>query len=109
MFKALLVVLTMAYVGHASATTAVPTNIVNLDKAEFVGSLVLSNMNSQAVNNLKPTPVSFSRGFRTLEDCNEWAVNPTFDFKIVGTPHSTTQASWETQSYMVLVGGCAAK
>lgn len=109
MFKALLVLVTMVYVGHASATTAVPTNIVNLDKVQFVGSLVIANLNSNAANNIKPASDNLVVGFRDMAACQAFVDGFALTFKIDGNAHSTTQASWETQTYAVLVGGCVAK
>lgn len=110
-FKVILVLLTMVYVGHASATTLppVPTNIVNLDKAQFVGSLVVANLNPNAANNIKPASDNLVVGFRDMAACQAFVDGFTLTFKIDGNAHSTTQASWETQTYAVLVGGCVAK
>lgn len=100
----------MVFSSGANATTpAVPTNIINLDKVQFIGALVIANQNSNAANSIKPTPDNLVIGFRDMESCQAFVDNFNLTFKIEGHPHSTTQSSWETQAYSVLVGSCVVK
>lgn len=103
MFKALLVLVTMVYMGHANASgVAVPTNIINAPKAQFIGSMVTQIEGSIQKISASVTPVNPQ--FKDCNACTNWLDNgTTATAKFTKT---TTQSAWTSQGSLGFVGNC---
>lgn len=105
MFKALLVVVTMLAMNQASATgVAVPTNIVNAPKAQFIGSMVTANGEKTSLVPTSVTPINPQ--FKDCAACLKWLDGSTVSAAVAKFTSATLQTSWGKTGLIGFVGEC---
>ena len=99
----------MMFQGHANATTpAVPTNIVNAPKAQFIGSMVTANNDNIGKINATATPLNPQ--FKDCAACNTWFANsnglPAVSGIAAKFTNTNPQKSWAVGGYVGFIGSC---
>ena len=100
--------------GQANATVLPPvnTNIVNVNKAQFIGSMVTSNNDSSASKSIRQAVTPLNPQFKDCTACNQWlsdiAANTAgIAAKFVGsTSANNMQTSWGNTGYVGYIGSC---
>lgn len=101
------VILALTYifspVVHATTgVPAVPTNIINAPKAQFIGSMVTSIEGS--IQKISPSVTHVNPQFKDCNACMNWLDNgTTATAKFTKT---TTQSAWTSQGSLGFVGNC---
>lgn len=119
MFKALLVVVSMWMVvgcdnANAAGLPAVNTNIVNANKAAFVGSMITSQTHNSGTVVIRQAVTPINREFKDFAACEAWVANlATPDSFLVarfigeGNGQGKNLATdWEKYGYVGYIGGC---
>jgi len=118
MFKIVLVAITAAYFvvpAHANSLPPVNTNIVNANKAAFVGSMITAQTNSTATEVIRQAVTPVNREFKNCEACNAWVANldsstPGLVAKFIGNGNGIGQnleTDWAKYGYIGYIGGCS--
>lgn len=117
MFKLALVAITAAYFvvpAHASTLPPVNTNIVNANKAAFVGSMITAQTSSLANQVIRQSVTPLNVLFSNMAACETWVGNlgsiaPGLTAKFIGSGNGiggSLAASWDKYGYVGYVGGC---
>ena len=106
----------MFFGGTASATVLPPvnTNIVNANKAAFVGSMVTSQTNPTASEVIRQAVTPLNREFRDFAACENWLANlagatPGVSATFIGNGNGVGRlldADWVKYGYIGYIGGC---
>lgn len=118
MFKLALVAITAAYFvvpAHANSLPPVNTNIVNANKAAFVGSMITSQTSNTSTKTIRQAVTPVNREFKNCEACNAWVANldlpnPGLVAKFVGNANGSgnlLDADWTQYGYIGYIGGCS--
>lgn len=106
----------MVFGGSASATALPPvnTNIVNANKAAFVGSMITSQTNPTASEVIRQAVTPLTIEFRSIEACQAWLTNiasatPGVSATFIGSGNGVGKlldADWIKYGYIGYIGGC---
>lgn len=117
MFKALLVVVTMVFVSQANAASLPPvnTNIVNANKAQFIGSMITAQTNTTSTQVIRQAVTPLNPQFKDCDACNAWAANlesanPGLISTFVGSGNgigASLPSNWAKYGYVGYIGGCS--
>lgn len=69
LFAVMVIAMTLAFSASATTEPVVNTNIVNADKAVFIGGILVANTSSGAIEQLRPVLIPVNTGFKTYADC----------------------------------------
>jgi hypothetical protein len=117
MFKLALVAITMAYFvvpAQAASLPPVNTNIVNANKAAFVGSMITAQTNPTATEVIRQAVTPLTVEFRNIEACQAWLANlagatPGVSATFIGNGNGAGKnldADWAKFGYIGYIGGC---
>lgn len=118
MFKIALVAITAIYFvvpAHASTLPPVNTNVVNANKAAFVGSMITAQTSTLATQTIRQAVTPIVVEFRTISACETWISNigsstPGLVAKFAGNANGygsvKLAADWEKYGYVAYIGGC---
>lgn len=118
MFKALLVTMSALYLMNTASAASLPpanTNIVNAPKAQFVGSMIVSQTNTTSTQVIRQAVTPLNPQFKDCDACNAWtanleSANPGLIAAFVGSGNgigASLPASWAKYGYVGYIGGCS--
>lgn len=118
MFKVILVAITVAYFMSTASAVSLPpvnTNIVNSNKAQFIGSMIVSQTNTTSTQVIRQAVTPINAQFKDCDACNAWAANlesanPGLIAAFVGSGNgigASLPASWAKYGYVGYIGGCS--
>ena len=116
MFKVILVAIAAFYFvvpAQASALPPVPTNIVNANKAAFVGSMITAQTNPLATEVIRQAVTPLTVEFRDFAACKDWLANlagatPGVSATFIGNGNGVGKnldADWVKFGYIGYIGG----